>query len=194
MDRNNLLIDKMDYKEYYFKKYKNYFDLSNPLNNEVNIEDRNTNVRLDFSPIHKFGVFANRDINKDEIITNYPAHYIFKINKYPIYNINFELPDNYKDYGFDLDIKNNIKIIGHPYIHRNMSWIGHMINDGYKHNYTNKTKKNKKSYNKKTKKYNNSFFGQNMNDGIVSIIATKNIKKDSEILVSYGFNYWYNRD
>ena len=192
MDKTQEYNNRNNSKEYYLKKYKDYFDLSNPINNEVNIEDRNTTVRLDVSPIHRLGVFANRDINKDEIITNYPAHYIGKINDYSIYNINYELPKNYKDYQFDCDC--NIIIIGHPFIHGNMSWVGHIANDGYKHNYKSNTKKNRNNYNKKTKEYNNSMFEQNMNDNIVSIIATKNIKKDDEILVSYGFNYWYNKN
>jgi hypothetical protein len=191
MDKTKLFIEKNE-KEYYLKKYKNYFNLSNPTNpnNEINIEDRNTIVRVDISLIHKLGVFANRDINKNEIITNYPAHYIGKSNGYSIYNINRELPNNFKDYMFDLDICNKIIIIGHPVIFGNMSWVGHKINDGYKHNSIIKNKKNIKKYNQNTKKYSNSGFATNMNNSIVSVIATKNIKKDEEILVSYGFNYW----
>ncbi len=176
-------------KSYYLKKYKTYFDLSNPINNEINCENKNNIIRIDFSSIHNHGVFANKDILKDDIITYYPAHYICKLNKYSIYNINLPPLSNFKDYMFDLDRKEDIAIIGHPYITGNMNWVGHKINDGYKHNYKINNKKNRNKYNKQNKEYNNAMFVHDPTN-IVTIIATKNIKKNEEILVSYGFNYW----
>jgi hypothetical protein len=184
----------MNNKSFYLKKYKEYFDISNPINNKINCEDLNNIVRLDLSQIHQFGVFANKDINKNEIITYYPAHYIYKLNEYSIYNINLILPNNFKDYVYTLDQYNNIEIIGHPDITGNMNWVGHKINDGYKHNYKSNTKKNRSLYNKKTKKYNNATFAYSNEDEKISVIVTKNIKKDEEILVSYGFDYWLHRN
>jgi len=176
-------------KNDYLSKYKLYFDLSNPKNNEINCEDKNNIIRVDYSSINNHGVFANIDILKNNIITYYPAHYIYKLNNYSIYNINLEPPSNYKDYRFDLDIIEDIAIIGHPYITGNMNWVGNKINDGYKHNYKINNKKKRNKYNKKTKECNNALFIVNKNN-IVEVVATKNIKKDDEILVSYRFNYW----
>lgn len=177
---------------YYKQKYKHYFKVSHPLYNSKFI-DNSPDVYINNSIIHGLGVFANRNINKDEFLTVYPAHYIAKLNNYPIYNINYKLPNNYIDYGYDLDIKNNIVMVGNPNIKTNMLLIGHLCNDGYKHNYKYNTKKNRNSYNKKTKQFNNAIFYQDK-DYVVQIISTKNIKKDEEILVSYGFNYWLKRN
>ena len=70
-----------------------------------------------------------------------------------------------------------------------MNWVGHKIKDGYKNNYKINNKKKRNKYNKKTKECNNALFIVNKNN-IVEVVATKNIKKDDEILVSYRFNYW----
>ncbi len=74
-----------------------------------------------------------------------------------------------------------------------MSLVGHICNDGYKHNFETNNKKNRNKYNKKAKEYNNSTFLP-CDDIIINIVSFKNIKKDEEILVPYGFNYWLNRE
>lgn len=179
-------------KKYYLQKYKKYFDLSNPFNNKLYIDDPNNKIRVDSSSIHQSGVFANRNIAKNEIITYYPAHYIYKSDKIPIYKITKRLPKNYRDY--IIQVKDDIILIGHPGIYENMNWVGHKINDGYKHNYKIINDKNINNYNKKSDNYNNSAFSYNKIDEIILVIATKNIKKNDEILVSYGFDYWLHRN
>ena len=55
-------------KNDYLSKYKLYFDLSNPKNNEINCEDKNNIIRVDYSSINNHGVFANIDILKKSIL------------------------------------------------------------------------------------------------------------------------------
>ena len=47
-------------------------------------------------------------------------------------------------------------------------------------------------YGHAVQEYNNSIYLPS-DDGIINIVSFKNIKKDEEILVAYGFNYWLNR-
>lgn len=172
--------------QYYKEKYQKYFDISNQ-NNIKNYFD----VYIKNSVIHGLGVFANKDFVEGDLITRYPAHYIYKLNHYLIHNINFKANDNFKDYRYDLG--DNIVINGHPKIINNMTLVGHICNDGYKHNFQTNNKKNRNKYNKKAKRINNSVFIK-FDDEIINIVSFKNIKKDEEILVPYGFNYWLNRE
>lgn len=173
-------ISQIDLK-YYKNKYQKYFSISNQISSNYD------KVYLKESKIHGVGVFANKDFDIGEAITIYPAHYIFKVNEYSIFNIENELTCNFMDYRYDID--NNISIIGNPDLKNNMMLVGHLCNDGYKHNFTISNKKNKKLYNTKSKYANNSTYLKCDND-IVNIISIKKIKKDEEICVSYGFNYW----
>ncbi len=178
-------MDKTEELQYYKEKYQKYFNISNPLyNNDY------SDIYIKKSKIHGLGVFANKDFNKGEAITRYPAHYIYKLNQYPIFNINLKPNDNFKDYTYELD--DNIAINGHPKFINNLSLVGHICNDGYKHNFETNNKKNRNKYNKKNKIHNNAMFLENK-DNIIQVVSFKNIKKDEEILVAYGFNYWLNR-
>lgn len=168
--------------EYYKQKYQKYFYISNSTN-----ANQYSDIYIKNSNIHGLGVFANKDFVEGEPITRYPAHYIYKLNEYPIYNINSSPPSNFKEYRYDLN--NNISIIGNSTIYNNLTLVGHMCNDGYKHNFETNNKKNRNSYNKKSKLYNNAMFLE-CDDSIINIVSTKNIKKNEEILVAYGFNYW----
>ena len=180
-------MDKTEELQYYKEKYQKYFNISNPLyNNDY------SDVYIMKSNIHGLGVFANKDFEEGEAITRYPAHYIFKLNQYPIFNINLKPNYNFKDYSYDYS-DDNITINGDPIFINNMSLVGHICNDGYKHNFKTINKKNRNKYNKKAIEYNNSIFFP-CGDRIINIVSVKNIKKDEEILVSYGFNYWLNRE
>ena len=79
-------MDKTEELQYYKEKYQKYFNISNPLyNNDY------SDVYIMKSNIHGLGVFANKDFEEGETITRYPAHCIFKLNQYPIFNINLVL-------------------------------------------------------------------------------------------------------
>lgn len=182
---DTLSEDQLIELQYYKDKYQKYFNMSNPLYNSYYLD-----IYIKKSKINGLGVFANKDFNKGELITRYPAHYIYKLNQYSIFNIDLELNTNYIDYRMDLS--DNIAIIGHPKLIHNMTLVGHICNDGYKHNFKTNNKKNRNKYNKKAKEYNNSTFFPY--DEVITIMSGKKIKKDEEILVSYGFNYWLNQN
>ena len=171
--------------QYYKQKYQKYFNISNILD-----KNNYSDIYIKNSEIHGLGVFANKNFNEGELITRYPAHYIFKLNDYSIYNISCNPPDNFADYIYNL--VDNISILGNPMLRNNLTLVGHICNDGYKHNFETNNKKNRNKYNKKAKEYNNAMFLE-CDDSIINIVSIKNIKKDEEILVAYGFNYWLNR-
>lgn len=149
------------------------------------------NCYIGKSKIHGSGVFAKRDINKDEIITFYPVHFVAigtnpdlnyktlldKRKNTSVLSLNLE---NFKDYS--IQFNPFISIIGDPAIIHDNS-LAHMINDGSNINGT------EEEYNNSID--NNSFF--NISDKSIFVRANKSIKKDEEILVSYGYKYWHSR-
>jgi SET domain-containing protein len=180
-------------KENLKDKYKKYFNISNPYNYLHNSK-RYPEVYIKESKIHRFGVFANKDFEKGETITRYPAHYIYKLNEYTIYSITDRIPDNTNngyDYGINLD--DGVFIIANPKFKDDMTLIGHICNDGFKHDFQTDNKNNRNKYNKQSKEYNNSVFLE-CDNSIINIVADKKIKKNEEILVSYGFKYWLNKN
>ena len=155
---------------------------------ELNIH--NTYVKE--SDIQGNGLFANKDLDEGKLITLYPAHYIFdNHNKKLLYGV--KTPDNIiKKYEYEYDLPNGISIAGDPNIMNNPSFLGHIANDGYRSYSTTNNNKNRNKYNKNSKEKNNSYF--NIHKGVLQLNAYKNIKKDEEILVGYGFNYWMSHD
>ena len=185
------LIERMHYKNVFYNYMVTSLDESVNDNNMIYISNSNT---------HGIGIFANKNINKDELITFYPAHYITITNSKPFIIRLTELKLDkqiYNDYTIIYD--NGINITGSPLLNHNKHFIGHLCNDGYKHNYKNNTKKNRNSYNKKTKEYNNASTRiitdhELSNTNLLGIISTKNIIKNEEIKISYGFKYWLKRN
>jgi hypothetical protein len=92
------------------------------------------------------------------------------------------------------DIITNYVIYGDTSINNDNNLVGHFCNDGYKHNFIINNKKNRNKYNHKTKKLNNCVFSSIPNLDYISVISTKKINKDEEILLSYGFDYWLQRN
>ena len=132
--------------------------------------DNNGNRFLDISTVNKYNLI-NGDV--DQII-----------NKYKIYNGNLE------------------SIVGLPDIYSNIMF-GHILNDSCRNieeleKVIFNTKCKKKTY----KKFDNlvsKYYQDSLNydncvfrtyKGIVYIMTTKPIKKGSELLMSYGFQYW----
>ena len=109
------------------------------------------------------------------------------------YKIKFDL-DIKKYYTIDLDSK--YSICGHPKLIDDPIFLGHMINDGcrgHSYNDDNLIKKDCELYNKLTLLKNNSKF-EIIGEICIVIIATKDIKKDEEILVTYNYKYWMDHD
>jgi hypothetical protein len=65
--------------------------------------------------------------------------------------------------------------------------LGHIINDGAKHN---STRKSENIYSKISFLKSNCGFFPLKNNLHVAVIATKDIEPDEELFVSYGITYW----
>lgn len=169
-------------------------------------------VVLKESGIHGKGVFAARDIKKGELLTFYPAHYVAK----DISGEVIEPGEQVKGRGlkYDPNIKksystplNNYYIIcGDPRIHNNPAFIGHMCNDGQKHDLLEYNAEAKMEYKNNVWKVCNAAIEKRPIESIyihdsteiqryrpdlaMFIMAIKDIKKGDEILIPYGFHYW----
>lgn len=188
------------------KKHEKYdkFTVETFIQN-LEIDYKLNKVYVKESAKHGIGVFAKDNINIGEIITLYPAHYVIFYpdgnkheNNHKLGIIKSDLTDNLKydsdeniKYNYAFDINKYYSICGDPRITNNMNYIGHMINDGCKgHSAKNNyNKKDNELYNKLRFLTCNSIF-ENIHNLCVCIVATENINKDEEILVSYGYNYW----
>lgn len=159
-------------------------------------------VYVDDSPVHGKGVFAKVKINKGELITIYPAHYvILKSNgdgPGKIGVINSDLADRKsiiltnevrRCYSFSVD--KYYDICGHPSIIDNPTFLGHMINDGAR-GHCNKSNYNlldEKLYYKVSISLSNADF-EDVGGLCVAIVATKMIDINEEILLTYTYKYW----
>jgi hypothetical protein len=181
-------------KEYYSDLYSDYIERSS--NNAIDCGSQDK-IYIKQSKIHGIGVFAKCDIQENDILTIYPAHCITiieSINPPKEFKLrcNRNIIENEKDYS--IKYSNNIFITGNKLIKNDENLIGHLCNDGYKHNCIINSKKNRNQYNKQAKKFNNAKFSLLDISPIMGVISTKKIKKDEEILVSYGFEYWLRKN
>lgn len=114
------------------------------------------------------GIFAKNDIEKNKYITWYYGYTtrFFKVSKKNKYSINYS-SRKYKNTDFVLVGVKDIKRL-------HFKGAAQLANDAICWDITKKT--------------NNSIFIQN--GKYVFLKSTVNIKRDEEILVSYGFNYW----
>lgn len=133
------------------------------------------------SKIHGKGVFAKRKIKTREIITFYPADILIiseEGEKHAIYDEKYNVNDILKFDNYKYDIDKFLSIIGDPRKDKNMSYVGHLINDVY-----NKCE----NYEINSINANAVFLVIN---NLVVVIANKEIEDGEEILVNYGLNYW----
>jgi hypothetical protein len=195
-----------------YKKYivKDISTLTNKITNidklRINLMMKKTfkyldNVEIRKSKIHGNGVFAKKDIEESDLITFYPVDILQLYigndestlrfsNKYIDSNRSdsYNIFNNLKSYKFNCNNRN--AIIGDPRFIDNANYLGHMINDSMNHN---KSKKSRNLYkNSSQKKSNCNFHNMTPYELFVPIIANKNIKKDEELFVSYGVQYWDN--
>lgn len=166
-------------------------------------------VEVKESKTHGLGVFATRDINKGELITYYPAHYVMlypeKGEKYTkvkygvlggitVSRKNLAVPENLRDYEFE--INSYYSIAGDPRIYDNLTYVGHMINDGARGHSTldNYNPQDEELYKIVVKAKCNAVLQFEQNGLLsVKVTAIKNIKKGEEILAPYGYEYWKTR-
>jgi len=164
-------------------------------------------VYISASKIHGNGLFTKKDIKAGEIITFYPgdilAYYPEKNRDIEGHVVGYifcdELKDNkelneafnnnkkyYKDY--QLAVNESYSLIGIPEINNNPAYLGHFCNDGARGH----TEKDKKIYETVSVLKSNAYF-KNICDCMMAVVAIKDIKKNEEILVTYGHGYWISR-
>ena len=155
-------------------------------------------VYLKESSVHGLGVFAQKDLKAGELITIYPPHYVLYYpqgkeadqNNIEAYlNDTFSqakiTPELYDIYSFN--VNSYYSFYGDPEI-RDPDFLGHMINDGVKST-------DPVEYNKLFLIKNNATPVDVGKFGLtLAIMAIKDIKKDEEILIPYGVEYWKNID
>jgi hypothetical protein len=154
------------------------------------------------SKISGNGLFASTKINKGDIITLYPPHYIgyYKEGSYAGCKVGLLESDivmqnklKFDDtiWKYKMNINKKYAIYGDPRIIDCPAFLGHMINDGARGHSTkeNYNHKDREIYNKITPFVNNSYY-QFIENTYVVIIAYRNIEKDEEILMPYGYDYW----
>ena len=210
---NAKTVDKMDViDQLYGNNYKKYMikDKSTLTNKSTVIDSLRIKimmkpsfndldiVEIKKSKIHNNGVFAKRDIQIDEIITLYPVDILqlYVGNDESILNFSkrykekngMVVNDINQYYKYHCDNRNII--IGDPAFIDNTNYLGHMINDGMKHDKSNKSRKLYKKLSEK--KANCEFNNIPPYQLYVPVVAAKNIKKDEELFVSYGIQYWDN--
>lgn len=166
-------------------------------------------VYLAPSKIDRNGVFARRDIQEGEILTIYPEH----ARRTPALGggsttTGANIPEKiWNDYA--ITIGDGIKLVAHP-DHRSKG-LGHLINDGIGPEdflpYLLTSSLQEKVDNPEVSiseavmlsdiektispnVHNNVKFKLDEKSGQVIVIATRDIKKDSELLVFYGVKYW----
>jgi hypothetical protein len=163
------------------------------------------NVWTKHSIIHGLGIFAKRDILADEVITLFPTHYTIRRSDIAfkdglMVGLTRDKTITKKRYRFEKDIMDNhmcpiegeYLFYGDPRVH-DPSALGHMINDGLRGRSTNDhfKKKDWMLYNQMAPIANNCY-AVNVYDSnnCIAIVATKNIRVEKEILISYGYPFW----
>jgi SET domain-containing protein len=165
------------------------------------------NVVIKSSNIHGRGLFANKNINKGDLITFYPADIV---EYYPNKDGHkdghiaalFPSVEYAKKYGnqkekflnaYGFMINSEYSIYGHPSFDNDKNYMGHFINDGAK---SDSSEKADKIYTIVSLKKANCEFYILKGDLHVAIIASRDILEGEELFISYGIQYWqsYNKN
>lgn len=173
--------------------------------------DSDVRCRVGPSPIHGSGLFAVRDIRCGEVITHYPSHG-FVVSKSGTPNsiggerlvfgamiIDAPLPNakrtqlrsptelDRKTYHFA--VQPDVDIIGYPEMTDAHLLLAHMANDAVTTSDTVENSASEIRYTHAALATNNASFDQ-ITPGLVSMIATRDIRAEEEITVTYGYRYW----
>ena len=87
------------------------------------------------------------------------------------------------DYSYEVD--RNYRIIGSPHFTADANYLGHFINDGSK---LHPSGTSKEYLEESLSKSNCGYY--HMKDLLVGIVATEDIKKNEELYIPYGIEYW----
>lgn len=152
------------------------------------------------------GLFASRDILDGELITLYPGDALLVWNETvgdfggevgvmfgshvqgEDRNANRVSTDEAR--GFELKIGPKHSIVGDPLLTSDAAYLGHMANDGAI--LTKRDNEARELYSKTTVARHNAAFFVLEGSHFVAV-ATKRIRQDEEIFVSYGEGYWLSR-
>lgn len=167
------------------------------------------NIQVRKSNIHGNGLFATADIPANVIITFYPVHAL-NINQH-IYAEDYgdkdfltktNMESCCRTHSYYISLIDGLSIVGNPNDTTNPLLLGHMINDGVGNVFSdtdlNETKDLIVFKNLCAKYYieglqkTNCKFEIDDNKTVVSIITTKNISADEELLTLYDPMYWFN--
>lgn len=171
-------------------------ELENKSNNDILLTKYDFNLEnADVRPstIHGNGIFASNDIKKNTVITLYSADMLetVKNKKAKVWEYEHSYSDEDKDLnikpedydGYIFQVNKLTSVGGNLNNISNRSYIGHILNDISAPS----TLQAELEYSKGTG-YNCMF--QNVLDCHIAIIATRDIKKDEELFISYGVEYW----
>lgn len=150
-------------------------------------------VELRPSQVHDRGVFATRNIQKNELITFYPGDAVIKTtvdsNLYGMSMIpnNFDMLLYKSEFlvNYQFDVTTEYSIVGNPNKVDDTSYLGHMINDVAK-------LENKDDLPRYAKEVNAGCNAQAIyiSEYHIAIVAHRDIIKDEEIFMPYGPEYW----
>ncbi len=148
------------------------------------------------SEIHGNGVFAINDIPSGTIISFYPVDGYNDDNtsNYKVCNDWIHNDKNVME-NHSCIINDNLKIVADPAKISNKSLLGHMINDSVGNTFKGTTTHDLQNgiYEYYMKSNNNCKLKINERYGLIYIVTTKNIEKDSELTFSYSPLYWFSR-
>lgn len=192
------IVDEDMKKTYVFNRAKHFV-----LSERVPLDLRKVDVKP--SKIHGRGVFAAQKISVGELITFYPAHIIDytpnadrAIDNHTCitcgsssFSLRFGdsnirdpcFRDN--DYAFSID--ELYTIIGVKQIDDDLTYVGHLINDGVK---CDNTPQSHSVYWRVVPMKDNCMF-KTLKHGLhVAVLATRDIAEGEELLVPYGHAFW----
>lgn len=191
-----LMVESMGIKPDYYREIS-IFGQYDPIPLKYNYVD------VKKSDIHGIGLFATDDVPIDVIVTYYPAHFI-NINQKILSDddIPIDIESWCYIYSLYLSFDDKLSIIGNPNRIDNTLLLGHIINDavgnafrGINMSETTDISKFKnivaQYYIEGSKKANCKFILDD-NKKVISVVTTKSIKKDDELLALYDPIYWFN--
>ena len=159
------------------------------------------------SSVHGLGVFATRNIQQGELITLYPGDVVltWQDDRRLTANVSVlfgpHIPEIEQDpvkvlteeaRAYEVLATETTSIIGNPGLCDDMAYVGHIINDGASCN----SPESREQYNEETsRRLNAEHFSVTGWSGLrlplhFGTRATRDIRANEEIFVSYSFGYW----
>jgi len=137
------------------------------------------------------GLFATKDIPANRCITLYPTHQIaYKVlkedNEWQVISPQGE-PTYYRDYS--LDVSDQLKIAGIPYLIHNLLFVGHILNDPC----PDVNIQNKEEWIARYDQLDPNAEYRHIKDLWMGIFSTRDIKAGEELFSCYGTTYWLGR-